>query len=173
MGLRVAILSGDNHKTVSAVASQVGVDEYYGSLLPADKIDIVIRLQSEGEVVAMVGDGINDAPALAQANVGIAIGGGTDVAMDAADITLVKSDLRGVARVVSLSRATMKNIKQNLFFAFVYNVIGIPIAAGVLIPAFGIRLDPALAAIAMGLSSVSVITNALRLRTFNFSNKEK
>lgn len=170
MGLRVAILSGDNQQTVGAVALQVGVDEWYGSLLPADKIDVVTRLQNEGERIAMVGDGINDAPALAQANVGIAIGGGTDVAMEAADITLVKSDLQGVARVVRLSRATMKNIKQNLFFAFVYNVLGIPIAAGVLIPAFGIRLDPALAAIAMGLSSVSVITNALRLRTFNFSN---
>jgi Cu+-exporting ATPase len=163
-GIRVVMMTGDSKTTAAAVAKKLGIDEVLAEVLPDQKAEQVRRLQGEGRIVAMAGDGINDAPALAQAQVGIAMGTGTDVAMESAAVTLVKGDLRGIARARRLSRLTMSNIKQNLFFAFVYNVAGIPIAAGVLYPAFGILLSPIYAAAAMSLSSVSVIGNALRLR---------
>ncbi len=147
-----------------AVASKLGIDELRAEVLPDQKVDEVKRLQAQGRFVAMAGDGINDAPALAQAQVGIAMGTGTDVAMESAPVTLVKGDLRAISRAMALSRRTMRNIKQNLFFAFVYNAAGVPIAAGVLYPAFGLLLSPIIAAAAMSASSVSVVTNALRLR---------
>ncbi|HEV8589299.1 MAG TPA: HAD-IC family P-type ATPase, partial [Pyrinomonadaceae bacterium] len=163
-GIRIVIVTGDNRTTAEAVAKKVNVDEVIAGVLPEQKVEIVKRLQGEGRIVAMAGDGINDAPALAQAHVGIAMGTGTDVAMESADVTLVKGDLRGIVRARRLSRATMRNIKQNLFWAFIYNVLGVPIAAGVLYPFFGILLSPMIAAAAMSFSSVSVIGNALRLR---------
>jgi Cu+-exporting ATPase len=163
-GVRIVMLTGDNRTTAEAVSKRLGLDEVIAGVLPDQKAETVKRLQSEGWFVAMAGDGINDAPALAQAQVGIAMGTGTDVAMESAGVTLVKGDLRGILRARLLSRATMKNIKQNLFFAFVYNALGVPIASGVLYPAFGILLSPVFAAAAMSISSVSVIGNALRLR---------
>jgi Cu+-exporting ATPase len=163
-GLRIVMLTGDARATAEAVAAKLGLDEVISEVLPEQKVEVVKRLQGEGRVVAMAGDGVNDAPALAQAQVGIAMGTGTDVAMESAGVTLVKGDLRGIARARHLSRATMRNIRQNLFFAFVYNALGVPIAAGVLYPAFGLLLSPMIAAAAMSLSSVSVIGNALRLR---------
>jgi P-type Cu+ transporter len=163
-GIRLVMLTGDNRTTAAAVASQLGIDDVIPEVLPDQKAEVVKRLQKEGKVVAMAGDGINDAPALAQAQVGIAMGTGTDVAMESAGVTLVKGDLRGIVRARRLSRATMGNIKQNLFFAFVYNSLGVPIAAGVLYPFFGLLLSPMIAAAAMSFSSVSVIANALRLR---------
>jgi Cu+-exporting ATPase len=158
------MLTGDSRTTAKAVADKLNLDEVIAEVLPNQKAEIVKRFQSEGRKVAMAGDGINDAPALAQAQVGIAMGTGTDVAMQSAGVTLVKGDLRGIVRAIVLSRATMRNIKQNLFFAFVYNSIGVPIAAGVLYPFAGILLSPMIAAAAMSFSSVSVIGNALRLR---------
>jgi Cu+-exporting ATPase len=163
-GVRVVMVTGDNRVTAEAVAKKLNVDEVIADVLPEQKLEIVKRLQDEGHLVAMAGDGINDAPALAQAHVGIAMGTGTDVAMESADLTLVKGDLRAVARARRLSHATMRNIKQNLFWAFIYNILGVPIAAGVLYPVFGILLSPMIAAAAMSFSSVSVIANALRLR---------
>jgi Cu+-exporting ATPase len=163
-GIRIVMLTGDSHATAQAVARKLQIDDVIAEVLPRDKASIVKRLQGEGRFVAMAGDGINDAPALAQAQVGIAMGTGTDVAMESAGVTLVKGDLRGIVRARSLSGATMRNIKQNLFFAFVYNSIGVPIAAGILYPFFGLLLSPMIAAAAMSFSSVSVITNALRLR---------
>jgi Cu+-exporting ATPase len=164
-GVRVVMATGDSRATAAAVARTLGLDAFEAEVLPAQKVEVVKRLQSEGRVVAMAGDGINDAPALAQAQVGIAMGSGTDVAMESAGVTLVKGDLRGIARARGLSRATLRNIRQNLFFAFVYNALGVPLAAGALYPIFGLLLSPMVAAAAMSLSSVSVIGNALRLRS--------
>jgi Cu+-exporting ATPase len=167
-GVHVVMLTGDSQRTARAVARQLGIEETLAEVLPADKADHVRRLQSQGRKVAMAGDGINDAPALAQADVGIAMGTGTDIAMESAAVTLVKGDLRGIARAAALSRATLRNIKQNLGFAFGYNALGIPLAAGVLYPAFGWLLSPIVAAAAMAMSSVSVVTNALRLNNARF-----
>jgi Cu+-exporting ATPase len=163
-GIRIVMLTGDSETTARAVASRLGIDEVIAEVLPEQKVEVVRRFQDEGRFVAMAGDGINDAPALAQAHVGIAMGTGTDVAMESAGVTLVKGDLRGIVRAAKLSRATLRNIRQNLFFAFIYNALGVPIAAGVLYPFFGLLLSPMIAAAAMSFSSVSVITNALRLR---------
>ncbi len=163
-GIEVMMLTGDNHNTAAAVAAKLGIDRFEADVLPEGKAAVVKKLQDEGWIVAMAGDGINDAPALAQAHVGIAMGTGTDVAMESAGVTLVKGELTGIVRARRLSRATMRNIRQNLFFAFIYNSVGVPIAAGVLYPVFGLLLSPVIAAAAMSFSSVSVITNALRLR---------
>jgi Cu+-exporting ATPase len=163
-GLRIVMLTGDSRTTAAAVAGKLGIDDVIAEVLPDEKVAEVSRLQGEGRVVAMAGDGINDAPALAKAEVGIAMGTGTDVAMESAGVTLVRGDLRGIVRARRLSRATMGNIKQNLFFAFLYNSAGVPIAAGALYPFFGLLLSPMIAAAAMSMSSVSVIANALRLR---------
>ncbi len=166
-GIRVVMLTGDSKTTANAVAKQLGIDEVVAEVLPEDKVNAVKRFQAEGRFVAMAGDGINDAPALAQAQVGIAMGTGTDVAMESAGVTLLRGDLLGIVQARALSRATMRNIKQNLFFAFIYNAVGIPIAAGVLYPFFGLLLNPMIAAAAMSLSSVSVIGNSLRLGRLN------
>ncbi len=163
-GLRIVMLTGDNRRIAAATAKKLGIDEFEAEVLPEGKLEVIRKLQQQGRVVAMAGDGINDAPALAQANVGIAMGTGTDIAMESGGVTLVKGDLTGILRARKLSHATMRNIRQNLFFAFVYNAVGVPIAAGVLYPLFGWLLSPILAAAAMSFSSVSVITNALRLR---------
>jgi Cu+-exporting ATPase len=163
-GIRIVMLTGDSRTTAEAVARKLGITEVEAEVLPEKKSEVVKRLQAGGHVVAMAGDGINDAPALAQASVGIAMGSGTDVAMESAALTLVKGDLRGIVRARRLSRATLRNIRQNLFFAFVYNTLGVPVAAGMLYPFFGLLLSPMVASAAMSLSSVSVIGNALRLR---------
>jgi len=163
-GIRVVMLTGDNKRTAAAVAGRLSIDAVEAEVLPEDKARIVQKLKAEGRIVAMAGDGVNDAPALAAADVGIAMGTGTDIAIESAGVTLVKGDLLGIARARHLSQATMRNIRQNLFFAFIYNSAGIPLAAGVLYPFFGLLLSPIVAAAAMALSSVSVIANALRLR---------
>ncbi|MFG1465812.1 HAD-IC family P-type ATPase, partial [Xanthobacter sp. DSM 24535] len=163
-GVRVVMLTGDNRTTALAVARRLGIDEVEAEVLPENKAQVVARLRQEGRIVAMAGDGVNDAPALAAADVGVAMGTGTDVAIESAGVTLLKGDLQGIARARQLSHATMSNIRQNLFFAFIYNAAGIPVAAGVLYPLFGLLLSPIIAAAAMALSSVSVIANALRLR---------
>jgi Cu+-exporting ATPase len=163
-GVRIVMLTGDNRTTAQAVARKLGIEKVEAEILPEDKGKVVRRLREQGRVVAMAGDGVNDAPALAEADVGIAMGTGSDVAIQSAGVTLVKGDLAAIARARRLSEAVMRNIRQNLFFAFVYNAIGVPIAAGVLYPFLGILLSPIFAAAAMSLSSVSVIGNALRLR---------
>ncbi len=163
-GVSIVMLSGDSRATAEAVGRQLGIDEVIGEVLPEQKVEKIKALQAAGRFVAMAGDGINDAPALAQAHVGIAMGTGTDVAIESAGVTLVKGDLRGIAKAIRLSHATMRNVKQNLFFAFAYNALGVPIAAGVLYPVFGLLLSPIFAGAAMAMSSVSVVSNALRLR---------
>jgi len=165
-GIRVLMVTGDNHTTAAAVAAKLDID-FEADVLPEKKAEVVKKLQAEGAIVAMAGDGVNDAPALAQANVGIAMGTGTDVAMKTGGITLVKGDLRSIVKARRLSQCTMSNIRQNLFFAFIYNALGVPLAAGVLYPFFGLLLSPMIAAAAMSFSSVSVIANALRLKTAN------
>ncbi len=164
-GISVIMLTGDNHDTAQAVANELNLASFKASMLPEDKLNEVIKLQEQGHVVAMAGDGINDAPALAKSDVGIAMGTGTAVAIESAMLTLVKGDLHGIVKARNLSHAVMKNIKQNLFFALIYNTLGVPIAAGVLFPIFGILLSPMIAALAMSFSSVSVIANALRLKS--------
>jgi Cu+-exporting ATPase len=166
MNIRTMMITGDHKKTAKAIADSVGIDDILAEVLPGEKASAVKKLQDEGKVVAMVGDGINDAPALAQAHIGIAIGSGTDVAMESADIVLMRNDLLDVVSAIGLSRATIRNIKQNLFWAFIYNVIGIPVAAGGLYLFGGPLLNPVIAAAAMSMSSVSVLTNALRLKTY-------
>jgi Cu+-exporting ATPase len=168
-GLRIVMLTGDNRKTAQAIANQLGITEIEADVLPDKKYDVIRRLKSQGRIVAMAGDGVNDAPALAEADIGIAMGTGSDIAIQSASVTLVKGDLAGIVRARILSQATMNNIRQNLVLAFVYNILGVPIAAGALYPAFGILLSPILAAAAMSLSSASVIANALRLRTLRLS----
>jgi Cu+-exporting ATPase len=168
MGLKVALITGDNMNTGKAIGGILGIDYIMAEVLPGDKAAEIRRLHEQGEVVAMVGDGINDAPALAAADIGIAIGAGTDVAIEASDITLIKDDLRSVPMAIRLSLETVKVIRQNLFWAFIYNILGIPIAAGALYPFFGILLNPQFAAAAMALSSVSVVSNSLRLRRARF-----
>jgi len=163
-GVTIVMLTGDNRNTARAVAERLGIAEFVAEVLPQEKHRIVKEMQGKGRIVAMAGDGINDAPALAQANVGIAMGHGTDIAMQSARVVLVKGDLRGIVKARKLSRATMANIRQNLFFAFVYNALGVPVAAGALYPVFALLLNPMIASAAMSLSSVSVIGNALRLR---------
>jgi len=164
-GIKVIMLTGDNRTTANAVAKRLGIPDVEAEVLPDQKSTVVSNLQKSGRIVAMAGDGVNDAPALAAAEVGIAMGTGTDVAMESAGVTLLKGDLMGIVRARRLSEATMSNIRQNLFFAFIYNAAGIPIAAGVLYPTFGLLLSPIIAAAAMALSSVSVVGNALRLKT--------
>jgi Cu+-exporting ATPase len=168
-GLRIVMLTGDNATTAKSVAVKLGIDEVHADVLPEEKSKIVKQLRESGAIVAMVGDGVNDAPALAAAHVGIAMGTGTDVAMESAGLTLLKGDLNGIVGAIRLSRATMRNIRQNLFFAFAYNAVGVPVAAGVLYPYFGILLSPVIAAAAMSLSSVSVVGNALRLHVARLS----
>jgi len=164
LGVKIVMVTGDSKATATAVARRLGIDDIEAEVLPGEKRDVIQRLKSAGHTVAMAGDGVNDAPALAEAHVGIAMGTGADVAMESAGVTLVSGDLRGIARARKLSQATMRNIRQNLFFAFIYNAVGVPIAAGVLYPFFGLALSPMIASAAMTFSSVSVILNALRLR---------
>ncbi|MCK5550501.1 MAG: HAD-IC family P-type ATPase, partial [Hyphomicrobiaceae bacterium] len=172
-GVRVVMLTGDNRTTAQAIARRLGITDVAAEVLPNQKSAVVEKLKREGRVVAMAGDGVNDAPALAAADVGIAMGSGTDVAIESASVTLLKGDLTGIVRARQLSKATMRNIRENLFFAFIYNSVGVPVAAGVLYPFFGILLSPMIAAAAMSLSSVSVIANAIRLKTVKLGEAGK
>jgi Cu+-exporting ATPase len=165
-GIRVVMLTGDNKATAKAVADKVGISEFYAEVLPEEKSSKIAELQAQGEIVGMTGDGINDAPALALANVGFAIGTGTDVAIESADITLMRGSLHGLADAIAVSKATLRNIKQNLFGAFIYNAAGVPFAAGILYPFFGVLLSPVIAGAAMAFSSLTVVSNANRLRFF-------
>jgi Cu+-exporting ATPase len=167
LGVDVLMLTGDNRRTAETVARQLGIQDFEAGVTPHDKHEKIKALKGAGRIVGMAGDGINDAPALAAADVGIAMGTGTDIAMESAGVTLVKGDLRGIVRAIRLGRAMMRNIRQNLFFAFAYNALGIPVAAGLLYPFFGLLLSPVIAGVAMSFSSVSVIVNALRLRKVN------
>jgi Cu+-exporting ATPase len=169
-GLRVIMLTGDNRATAAAVAKKVGITEFYAEVLPQDKTDKIVALQMENEIVGMSGDGINDAPALAMANVGFAIGTGTDVAIESADVTLMRGSLHGLADAIAVSKATLRNVKQNLFGAFIYNTAGVPVAAGILYPFFGLLLSPIIAGAAMAFSSLTVVMNANRLRFFDAKN---
>jgi Cu+-exporting ATPase len=171
IGMKIVMLTGDNQRSAEAVANQVGIDEVIAEVQPQDKGKKVAELQRQNQVVAMVGDGINDAPALAQADVGFAIGSGTDIAIESADITLMRGSLHGVADAIAISRATVRNIKQNLFGAFIYNSLGIPVAAGILYPVMGLLLNPMIAGAAMALSSVTVVSNANRLRLISLGDK--
>jgi Cu+-exporting ATPase len=171
IGMKIVMLTGDNQRSAEAVANQVGIDEVIAEVQPQDKGKKVAELQGQNQIVAMVGDGINDAPALAQADVGFAIGSGTDIAIESADITLMRGSLHGVADAIAISRATVRNIKQNLFGAFIYNSLGIPVAAGILYPVMGILLNPMIAGAAMALSSVTVVSNANRLRLVSLGEK--
>ena len=164
LGINVVMLTGDNEITAKAVAKKLSIKQVYSDVLPEDKLSVIKDFQAQGKIVAMAGDGVNDAPALTAANVGIAMGTGTDIAIESAEVTLIKGDLNGIIKAYKLSKGTMKNIRQNLFFAFIYNTAGVPIAAGILYPYFGILLSPIIAAAAMSFSSVSVILNALRLK---------
>jgi Cu+-exporting ATPase len=166
LGLTVVMLTGDNRDTARAVATSVGIDKYYAEVLPDEKSNKIAELQSQGEIVGMTGDGINDAPALALADVGFAIGSGTDVAIESADVTLMRGSLHGIADAIAVSKATVRNIKQNLFGAFIYNSLGVPVAAGILYPVIGVLLNPVIAGAAMAFSSLTVVTNANRLRFF-------
>ncbi len=171
MGIETVMITGDNHRTAQAIAQKVGIRKVLAEVLPQDKADEVRKLQESGRVTAMVGDGINDAPALAQADIGIALGSGTDVAVETGDIVLVKDDLRDVVEAIKLSRYTIRKIRQNLFWAFIYNTIGIPIAAGILYPFTGLQLNPIIAAAAMGFSSVSVVSNSLLMNRYRMGKK--
>ena len=173
LGLRIVMLTGDAQRTAETIAKKLGIDDFVAGVSPQDKHDYVRRLRESGRVVAMAGDGVNDAPALAAADVGVAMGTGSDVAIESAGVTLVGGDIRGVVKAIALSRATMRNIRQNLFFAFAYNVIGVPVAAGVLYPLVGWLLSPMIAAAAMSVSSASVIANALRLRWINALKQQR
>ena len=173
MGIVTAMITGDNEKTANVIAKEVGIDTVYAEVLPEDKSNYVAKLQNKGHKVGMVGDGINDAPALTQANIGFAMGGGTDIAIESADVTMVNHSLVGVNNAISLSKSIMRNIKQNLFGAFIYNIIGIPIAAGLLYPFFGLLLSPIFASAAMALSSVTVVLNAARLKRLKLSKSER
>ena len=165
LNLKVIMLTGDNKNTAKYIGNQVGVDQIFSEVLPSQKADKIIELQKNGLIVAMAGDGVNDAPALAQADVGIAMGTGTDVAIESADITLLQGDITKISKAIKLSKSTMRTIKQNLFWAFIYNIVGIPLAAGVFYPLFGLLLNPVFAGLAMAFSSVSVVSNSLRLKT--------
>ena len=169
MGVEVIMLTGDNKNTAQTVANDLNLTSFQAECLPEDKLKVIEKLQAEGKVVAMAGDGINDAPALAQSDIGIAMGTGTDVAIESSEVTLVKGDLLGIVKAVNLGKEVMKNIKQNLFFSFVYNVLGVPVAAGIFFPLFGLLLSPMIAAVAMSFSSVSVIVNSLRLKGVSLS----
>ena len=171
MGIEVHMLTGDNEQTAKAIADKVNITHFQANVMPSEKGDFVVKLQKKGKIVAMAGDGINDSHALAQADVGIAMGSGTDIAMESAGITLMNSDLKQIAKAIKLSKGTMQTIRQNLFWAFIYNIVAIPVAAGILYPSYGFLLNPMIAGAAMSLSSISVLGNSLRLKNKKYENK--